>query len=345
MLTDIVLYGKGSSECGYCKSGSPSGSVSFGITSSTMTAEQYETLMLRGWRRSGSYFYKPMLHETCCPPYTIRLEASRFAMSKSQRKVLRKCPEGQITITTERSSFSDEKFDLYKRYQVEVHKDDPNELSPASFSRFLVESPLNHAPLMQQGDLSRGTFHQLYRLNGVLIAVGVVDVLPSGLSSVYCFYDPTLRSLVLGKYTALKEIEYSRENGLRYYYMGFYIHGCEKMRYKAEYAPSELQCPVTCNWYPLEQCIPLLDQFPFTPLDPAEAEKRKTVGNDQLAALFPRRHKPGDENSLCLHIDGVGDFTVDRLTPSSRRLVARILSDLIQWTGLDMAKSFRIGIS
>jgi hypothetical protein len=30
---------------------------------------------------------------------------------------------------------------------------------------------------------------------------------------------------------------------LRWYYMGFYIHTCPKMRYKAEYAPSELLCP------------------------------------------------------------------------------------------------------
>lgn len=32
--------------------------------------------------------------------------------------------------------------------------------------------------------------------------------------------------------------------GLRYYYMGFYIHSCHKMRYKADYAPSDLLCPV-----------------------------------------------------------------------------------------------------
>jgi hypothetical protein len=30
---------------------------------------------------------------------------------------------------------------------------------------------------------------------------------------------------------------------LRYYYMGFYIHTCPKMKYKADYQPSELLCP------------------------------------------------------------------------------------------------------
>lgn len=30
---------------------------------------------------------------------------------------------------------------------------------------------------------------------------------------------------------------------LKYYYMGYYIHTCPKMRYKADYTPSELLCP------------------------------------------------------------------------------------------------------
>lgn len=38
--------------------------------------------------------------------------------------------------------------------------------------------------------------------------VGVVDVLPRCLSSVYCFYDPAFRHLSLGKLTALWEIHW-----------------------------------------------------------------------------------------------------------------------------------------
>uniref|UniRef100_A0A914NAY0 Arginyltransferase n=1 Tax=Meloidogyne incognita TaxID=6306 RepID=A0A914NAY0_MELIC len=36
----------------------------------------------------------------------------------------------------------DEEFELFKRYQVEIHKDDPDELSTSSFTRFLASSPL-----------------------------------------------------------------------------------------------------------------------------------------------------------------------------------------------------------
>lgn len=50
-----------------------------------------------------------------------------------------------------------------------------------------------------------------YYLEEKLIAVGVVDVLPESLSSVYFFYDPKYRKYSLGVYGALKEIEYIRE--------------------------------------------------------------------------------------------------------------------------------------
>ncbi len=49
---------------------------------------------------------------------------------------------------------------------------------------------------------------------GVLVAVGVVDVLPSCLSSVYLFWDPDLRHLGLGKLSALYELLWVHQVGI-----------------------------------------------------------------------------------------------------------------------------------
>jgi arginine-tRNA-protein transferase len=67
-----------------------------------------------------------------------------------------------------------------------------------------------------------------------------------------------LAFLSLGKYSALREIQWVQEEhklcpSLSYYYLGFYIHTCPKMRYKAAYAPSELLCPSKYIWVPYEQ--------------------------------------------------------------------------------------------
>ncbi|KPP76883.1 hypothetical protein Z043_103734 [Scleropages formosus] len=40
--------------------------------SHTMTVQDYQDLIDRGWRRSGKYVYKPIMNKTCCPQYTIR---------------------------------------------------------------------------------------------------------------------------------------------------------------------------------------------------------------------------------------------------------------------------------
>lgn len=44
-----------------------------------------------------------------------------------------------------------------------------------------------------------GSYHQLYRLNGELIAMAVIDILPSCVSSVYFMYDKNWENYSLGK--------------------------------------------------------------------------------------------------------------------------------------------------
>ena len=45
------------------------------------------------------------------------------------------------------------------------------------------------------------------------MAVCVVDILPHCLSSVYCFWEPDLAHLSLGRFSALKEIDWVAEVG------------------------------------------------------------------------------------------------------------------------------------
>eukprot|EP00873_Tetraselmis_striata_P022516 jgi/Tetstr1/442780/TSEL_030865.t2 len=133
------------------------------------------------------------------------------------------------------------------------------DVRPSSYRRFLVDNPFPRRPA--EGSSSGegappcgyGAFHLQYRLDGRLIAVSVVDVLPGCLSSKYFIWDPDMAELSLGKFSALFEIAWVQAMQkvaprLRYYYMGFYIHNCAKMRYKAEYAPSDLLCPRRYAW-------------------------------------------------------------------------------------------------
>lgn len=43
--------------------------------------------------RSGRYLYKPHNELTCCPQYTIRLDVTKFKMSRTQKRVMRQMNE------------------------------------------------------------------------------------------------------------------------------------------------------------------------------------------------------------------------------------------------------------
>lgn len=162
------------------------------------------------------------------------------------------CPRAKrrkLEIRLKRSSFDPEEFALYRRYQMKVHNEN---IMESSYRSFLVDTPLVFVPPTDDGMVPPcgfGSFHQQYWIDGKLVAVGVIDVLPKCLSSKYLFWDPDLAFLSLGKYSALQEIGWVKENqahcpSLQYYYLGYYIHSCSKMRYKAAYRPSELLCPL-----------------------------------------------------------------------------------------------------
>ncbi|CAM9837434.1 unnamed protein product, partial [Chrysoparadoxa australica] len=188
----------------------------------------------------------------------------------------------RLEITTCKPQCTSEVLALYQKYQVHVHGDKASDCSQSQFVRFLVDSPLVPAKVeggtYQQGySMPCGSYHQHYRLDGRLIAVGVVDILPHCLSSVYCFYEPDMHWLSLGTLTALKEIEWVRQAsksrpGMDYYYIGYYIHDCPKMSYKGTFGPSELLCPERYAWVPMEKCRGLLDKKKYCRLSDALEE-------------------------------------------------------------------------
>lgn len=144
---------------------------------------------------------------------------------------------------------------LYQKYQMIVHGDPLSRLEAKSFDRFLVKSPFESEANPNGGAIGFGTFHQQYWLDDRLIAVSVLDILPRCVSAVYFFYDPDFKHLSLGTYSSFRELELTQSLGLRFYYMGFYIHSCPKMRYKAHMKPSALLCPEVYTWHPFDETL------------------------------------------------------------------------------------------
>lgn len=165
--------------------------------------------------------------------------------------------------------------------------------------------------------------------------MGVIDILPTCVSSVYFYYDPEFSFLSLGVYSALSEIAFANKlrvssPTIKYYYLGFYIHSCPKMRYKAGYRPSDLCDTISHTWVPLEECVPLLDKAKFTRFEKDASGQPKAESEYQAPPveiaeisvslngnIIPfKRLKPGIEPLVNGYARRVGPALAKRLTIS-----------------------------
>ncbi|GAA6064208.1 hypothetical protein JCM10212_001621 [Sporobolomyces blumeae] len=209
--------------------------------------------------------------------------------------------KNKFEYTIEPASYTDEKYALFKRYQMEVHAEPESKVSVKGFKRFLVDTPLDLEPTSVPG-ISYGSHHALYRLNGTLIAFAVLDLLPFAVSSVYFVWNPDWSGMSLGKVSALREIQMVREmeekglweKGKGRYMMGYYIE-VPKMRYKADYQPSYLLDPATNSYYPWEHCKPLLAtsmpraaSFSNPALNPPPSSASTRDGHGNASSSLPR---------------------------------------------------------
>ncbi|KAI1269906.1 arginine-tRNA-protein transferase [Xylariaceae sp. FL1019] len=192
-----------------------------------------------------------------------RKRDSKFVLSERlhecESQSLKQPPEPAhaFEVTLEPDDFTEEKYTVYVDYQRTVHHEQASDISRSGFRRFLCNSPLQRQNITtRDGSLQRlGSYHQCYRLDGKLVAIGVLDLLPNCVSAVYFLYHQSIHTWSPGKLGALREISLATEGGYGYWYPGFYIHTCPKMRYKIDYMPQEVLDPDSLKWVKLTQDV------------------------------------------------------------------------------------------
>jgi leucyl-tRNA---protein transferase len=185
----------------------------------------YSNLSLLGFRRSGNHIYRPhCTHCEACIP--ARIPVTLFEPKRSQRRVLKRNQDLRVVRTDDLRD--EEAFQLYRRYIEHRHAD--GDMYPPEREQY--ESFLNNA--------WECTHYYRFFDGGALIALAVVDELADGMSAIYTFFEPQADKRSLGSYAILWQIEKTRELGLNYLYLGYWIRGCQKMAYKSDYRPLEL---------------------------------------------------------------------------------------------------------
>lgn len=189
-----------------------------------LSVEAYTWLSAHGFRRSGTHVYRPHCG-TCSACVAVRIPVAEFRPRRVHRRAL--AANADLRIERRAPGFDAEHFALYEQYLRARHPDSQMDAtSPSAYMSFLT------APWAET------EFYE-FRTAEKLAAVAVVDRLGDGLSSVYTFFAPSLAARSLGRYAILKQVEWAREAGLPYVYLGYWIRECRKMAYKDEYRPLE----------------------------------------------------------------------------------------------------------
>lgn len=194
----------------------------------------YRALLETNHRRAGWIVYRPVCRgcQACRP---IRVPVATFRPTKSQRRAQRR--NADVTVEVGPLEPTEEKLRLHD-----------------AFVRARFDDPEGGCGTIEQYALSYGsspvtTREMRYRVGDRLVAVGIVDLLPDVVSSVYFYFDPAESRRSLGVHSALCELDLARATGRAFLYLGYYIEACREMRYKANYRPCELLEP-TGEWVP-----------------------------------------------------------------------------------------------
>ncbi|GAB1231705.1 arginyltransferase [Ferrigenium sp. UT4] len=187
-----------------------------------ITPKVYAELVRRGFRRSGTFTYRPRC-DGCRECVPVRVVADEFAPTRSQRRSWKRHHDlhAEILPLQDKAEY----FALYQRYQQARHSEGSMaEDTPEQYRNFLLQSHVDS--LLVE-----------FRAQGELRMVSVIDVLDDGLSAVYTFYDPAIAQASFGTFNVLWQIELCRKLQLPYLYLGYWIRASRKMAYKQKFAP------------------------------------------------------------------------------------------------------------
>ncbi|CAK7267435.1 Arginyl-tRNA--protein transferase 1 [Sporothrix epigloea] len=201
-------------------------------------------------------------------------------------------PAQKFEVSLEPDTYDDEKYAVFENYQRIVHKESASTITKQGFTSFLCGSPIRRGEYTDDQGRRRqlGSFHQCYRLDGRLVAIGVLDLLPECVSSVYFFYHESIHAYSPGKLSAMREIALASELGYRWWYSGYYIHSCPKMQYKLDFSPQYVLDPeVAGSWDLLDKkALKLFDKQPYVSLSHERAMALKRESGTVRVSDVPR---------------------------------------------------------
>lgn len=164
----------------------------------------------------------------------LRIRLKEFRLSKSQKKVLRINADVDVQKLPMKVTKDGEECKLFKRHNVRFGE---------------------HAP--KKVNLPLGERNRKFCVfdDGKLIAASFFEMGANASHGYYCIFDPSIEWRSLGIFTMLKEIEYAREQGNEFYYLGYAFDKPTLYDYKKRFHGLESYDWKTGEWIKFKRSV------------------------------------------------------------------------------------------
>lgn len=198
-----------------------------------------DNLLKGGFRRSQNIAYTPYC-EGCQACVSVRVVVDEFNPSKNMKRAI--ALNRDLVATRHPTRPTSEQYSLFRDY-IDVRHGDGGmaDMSVLDYAQMVEDSVVNSfvTEYRLRQPLQSRAGSTVEEPLGPLYGVALCDRLSDGISMVYSFYDVDQNARSLGTHVILEHIEYARSLGLPYVYLGYWINGSRKMRYKTRFAPQE----------------------------------------------------------------------------------------------------------
>ncbi len=215
-----------------------------------------DTLFRAGYRRSGDYFYRQQCRG-CQLCIGYRIPVDNFQPDRSQRRNLSKNSLLEIRVVPPHPTPEKEK--LYLEYQYHQHYLRAPHEKPVE-KEFDPEETLNVMNIQMYGNTKNSVEMEVYH-EGRLVGFSIIDVGDISVSAVYSVYSIADKKMGLGIFLILKMLEWAKQRGYKFLYLGHYIPGHSKMDYKARFQPAQYLDANSSMWRDFNINAPLLALF------------------------------------------------------------------------------------
>ena len=211
----------------------------------SLKGEQLDEYLDKGWFRMGQTIFTTNFLKFNGLLYSViwlRIDLLSFKPSKTQQKLQKLNTNFTVEIKPS-IALSPEHLILFIKYKNHV----PFDVAP-SLTHLLYDDKFSNV-------------FDSYEVNiyddEKLIACGIFDLSKNASTGITCFYDPDYQKHSLGKYLMFLKMEFSKNQGMSYFYPGYFTPDYPMFNYKLDLAKPFLEfLDLSTNlWKPFEEYV------------------------------------------------------------------------------------------